>query len=269
MENSFCSMSIPEKNIQDELQAADPTLLTENESHSSFQTEQLKALAVMRDNLPEYIVESFVEAGFDTLDVISQIDTNPNSTLEEIQQFITREFMEDVRFKRGFGVTGQFKFLPGHQLQVNNFITKVKEETANSKKLKLRTKSKRTSTNTEILSNATSLKRKKIDLDLSLNPVPESINSIDEAFIQPENQGNVMAKIRQQIVRWQRQHSTDRVARLKEPQHFEVRVDVVGKDNLSLYIICNICGKRCILSTSNEHIFCQIGPDMLLSVLQR
>ena len=72
MENSsFYSMIIPEKSIQDESQASDPTLLTVNESNSSFQTEQLKALAVMKDNLPEYIVESFVEAGFDTLDIIS------------------------------------------------------------------------------------------------------------------------------------------------------------------------------------------------------
>ena len=172
MENSsFCSMNIPEKSIQDKSQATDPTLLTENESHSSFQTEQLKALAVMKDNLPEYIVDSFVEAGFDTLDIISQIDTNSNSTLEEIQQFITREFMEDVRFKQ---VTGQFKFLPGHQLQVNNFITKVKEEAKSKKLVKLCTKSKRSSTNTEILNIAASSKRKKIDLDSSLNPVPES-----------------------------------------------------------------------------------------------
>ena len=70
-----------------------PNLSTTKEC-SSLETEQLKALAMMKDNLPDYIVESFIEAGFDTLDVIAEIDTeNTNSTLEEIEQFITREFI--------------------------------------------------------------------------------------------------------------------------------------------------------------------------------
>ena len=130
-------MNISEKANQDNPQTTDPTLSSNNESHSGFQSEQLKALAMMKDNLPEYIVDSFTEAGFDTLDVISQIDT---SSVEEIEQFITREFV-DVRFKRGFGVNGQFKFLPGHRRQINNFITKVKGEVT-SKKLKFCPKSK-------------------------------------------------------------------------------------------------------------------------------
>ena len=110
----------------------DPNLSTLKEC-SSFETEQLKALAMMKDNLPDYIVESFIEAGFDTLDVIAEIDTeNTNFTLEEIEQFITREFMQDVRFQHSVSVTGHFKFLPGHQRQVNNFIKKVKEEVANN-----------------------------------------------------------------------------------------------------------------------------------------
>ena len=137
---------------------------------------------MMKDNLPDYIVESFIEAGFDILDVIAEIDTeNTNSTLEEIEQFITREFKEDVRFQRGISVTGHFKFLPGHRIQVNNFIKKVKEEVANKKmKIKFRTKSKRASISTEIQGFATSLKKQKLDLDSSVNPVSESANLTDE-----------------------------------------------------------------------------------------
>ena len=253
----FCSMNASEKTNKDNSQTTDhdPILSSNNESHGSFQSEQFKALALMKDNLPEYVIESFVEAGFDTLDVISQIDT---TGIEEIEQFITREFVDDVRFKQGFRVTGEF--LPGHRRQINNFIVKVNEEiNSYSKKLKFRQKSKRTSTTTEAQSSATNSKRKKIDhgLHSSLNSMSESINSVDDvvpSFIRPENQANIMAKIRQQIVKWQRQHNTDRVARLKETVHFDVKVDV-GKDNLSLSVICNICGKRCILSSSNKHIF--------------
>ena len=130
-------MDIAEEAIQDKSQDTElngPNLSTMKEC-SSFKTEQLKALAMMKDNLPGYIVESFIEAGFDTLDVTAEIDTeNTISTLEEIEQFITREFKENVRFQLGISVTGYFKFLPGHRRQVNNFI---KEEVAN-KKMKIK-----------------------------------------------------------------------------------------------------------------------------------
>ena len=109
-------------------------------------------------------------------EVISQTDT---PTLEEIEQFITRAFVKDVRFKCGFGVTGQFKFLPGHQRLINIFITKVKEEVT-SKILKWCAQSKRASTKTEIQSFDASLKRRKVDLDLSLSPVSESSSSTDD-----------------------------------------------------------------------------------------
>ena len=42
---------------------------------------------MMKDILPDYNVESFIEADFVTLDVIAEIDTeNTNFTLEEIEQ---------------------------------------------------------------------------------------------------------------------------------------------------------------------------------------
>ena len=65
-----------EKANQDKPQATDSTPSSNNESHSRFQSEQFRALAMMKDNSPEYIVDSFTEAGFDILDVISQTDTN-------------------------------------------------------------------------------------------------------------------------------------------------------------------------------------------------
>ena len=97
-------MDIAEEAIQDKSQDTElngPNLLTTKEC-SSFKTDQLKALAMMKDSLPDYIVESFIKAGFDThvvVNVIVEIDTeNTNSTLEETEQFITWEFMQDVRF---------------------------------------------------------------------------------------------------------------------------------------------------------------------------
>ena len=70
-------MDIPEEVIQDKSQDTElnaPNLSTTKEC-SSFETEQLKALAMMKDILPDYNDESFIEAGFVTLNVIAEIDT--------------------------------------------------------------------------------------------------------------------------------------------------------------------------------------------------
>lgn len=52
-----------------------------------------------------------------------------NQVIIEIEQFITDECKEDTRFKPGFGVSGHFKFLPGHRWRIINFINGLKQET--------------------------------------------------------------------------------------------------------------------------------------------
>ena len=47
----FCNMNIREKANQDKPQATDPILSSNNESHSWFQSEQFKALAMMKDKV--------------------------------------------------------------------------------------------------------------------------------------------------------------------------------------------------------------------------
>ena len=75
-----------------------------------------------------YVVDSFIATGFDTLEVNSEIDIN-NNGLDEIEQYVTAEYKEDSHFKQGFGVSGNFKFLPGHCRRIVNFIiTMVKQE---------------------------------------------------------------------------------------------------------------------------------------------
>ena len=87
----------------------------------------------MKEKLPKYVVDSFIAAGFDTLKVISEIDTSTDNDLLEIEQFITVECKEDTRFKPGFSITGHFKFLPGHRRRVNSFINGLKQEAVKNK----------------------------------------------------------------------------------------------------------------------------------------
>lgn len=63
-----------------------------------------------------------------------------------------------------------------------------------------------------------------------------------------------MAKLCQQITKWQRLQSLDKLRGLKESKDFSVNVNVKGDNNLSLSITCKICGKQCFLSCKGEHI---------------
>ena len=46
--------------------------------------EEDKALLAMKEMLPQYVVDSFIATGFDTLKVISEIDTTTDNDLVEI-----------------------------------------------------------------------------------------------------------------------------------------------------------------------------------------
>ena len=103
------------------------------EEASETASEEDQALIAMKEKLPGYVVNSFIATGFDTLKVISEIDTSMDNDLLEIEQFITVECKDDSRFKPGFGVTGHFKFLPGHRQRIVNFINSLKQKAAKNK----------------------------------------------------------------------------------------------------------------------------------------
>ena len=74
-----------------------------------------EAHLALKKELPDYVVDSFMTTGYDTLQVISRMDTrNPGNALEEVEQYISTEFIEDPCFQRGVTHCGTFKFLPGY-----------------------------------------------------------------------------------------------------------------------------------------------------------
>jgi len=206
-------------------------------------SEEAEAVMAMKEKLPKYVMDSFIAAGFDTLKVISEIDTSSDNDLQEIQQFITDECKKDTRFKPGFGVSGHFKFLPGHRRRIINFINGLKQEAA---KNKLKRPKQTTDNECPLV-----IETKKIKLESNL----ESTASTDQTTcINPEHQATIAAKIRQQVAKWQRSQNLDKLRELKEIKHFDVNVDVKGERDLSLSITCNICGSNCFLSHKNKHI---------------
>ena len=55
-----------------------------------------KSVMAMKEKLPQYVMDcfKFIATGFDTLEMISEIDTSSEYGLQEIEQFITNEHIE-------------------------------------------------------------------------------------------------------------------------------------------------------------------------------
>ena len=216
-------------------------------------SEEAEALQLMREKLPTYVTDSFIVTGFDTLKVISEMDC---SDFGEIERYITTEYEGDSRFKPGFTVSGNFKFLPGHRKRITNFVSSVKQELTK----KLLKRSKQQSTPHCVHPK----KRKCVDYQ---EPVPESLGESVEftkstvskakssGFVfKNENQVTIIAKIRQQTVKWQRKQTFNSLRGLKEHEHFTIHADRFDEDVFSLYITCNICGNITYLGCKNENI---------------
>lgn len=83
----------------------------------TYESQKQVAIKIMRTNLPEYVVNCFVAAGFDTLEVIADMDTSgePGNSLQLIEDFINNEHPGDTKFTHGTTAASTFKFPPGHR----------------------------------------------------------------------------------------------------------------------------------------------------------
>ena len=70
-----------------------------------------------------YVVKCLEIAGFDTLDVIAEMNVGnePGNSIEQIEQFIAEQFPDDPDYQKGK------KFHPGHQIRIQKFVEEVKQ----------------------------------------------------------------------------------------------------------------------------------------------
>jgi len=197
-----------------------------------------EALLALKSELPGYVVESLMTAGYDTLQVISKMNTskNPGNSLEEVEQYISTECIDDPRFRRGITNHGTFKFLPGHRQRITDFVEKIR------KSLDEEEKAKRLSLKRSI-SNAPSFKQKKT----------KSNTNFADKSTKPDDhltQAKAVAVVRQQICKWQRNeknpHHT-KICDLKENEDFEVKstaLDDSSSNKFRVYVYCKLCKKN-------------------------
>lgn len=98
---------------------------SKDDAHEDLSDESLvrEAVTMMRRNLPEYIVNRFVAAGYDTLDIIAEMDVSdkPGNSLQVIEEFIAREYPNDPQYTR-CSMAPSFKFPPGHRQRIAKFV---------------------------------------------------------------------------------------------------------------------------------------------------
>ena len=128
-----------------------------------IKSKEEEAHLALLSELPGYVVESFMATGYDTLKVISKMDTSnsPGNSLEEIEHFISTEFAEDPRFARGNTSKSVFKFLAGHRKRITEFVSQIKSNLEQEEKDK-RLKKKRQGDTSWIKSCAPATKAKQM-----------------------------------------------------------------------------------------------------------
>ena len=70
-----------------------------DETSSVKSTTEFDVLLLMKQRLPEYVVNCFLAAGFDVPEVISAMDIseNPGNSITQIESFIAKRYRGDPR----------------------------------------------------------------------------------------------------------------------------------------------------------------------------
>ena len=193
------------------------------------------ALVTLNEELPKYVVESFVCSGYDTLPVIAKMN---ESSIEEIEQFITEEFKEDPRFAQRINSKGIFKFLPGHRHRIADFISAIKLKFAQEQTTKRLGKRKRECD--EVQKKAVLKKH-----------AYSSAQSMQDTLIDVPDQKSVFESLRQQVAMWQREPKRAlKLKSLQENKDFEIKVNL-SQDSSSMNpsIVCKLCNHKYVLGT--------------------
>ena len=93
-----------------------------------YEAQQTGALLLMLSKIPEYIINCFVPAGFDTIGAIATMDVfgNPDNFLHVIEEFINRKHPNDPKFSFN-AKASTVEFPPGYRGIVKSFIHEVRK----------------------------------------------------------------------------------------------------------------------------------------------
>ena len=146
----------------------------------------------MTEKLPLYVVKCFEAAGFDTLEVIAEmnVSNDAGNSIEQIEHFISEQFPDDPDYQRGK------KFPPGHKIRIQKFVAEVKQNQPKKSQGKGRKGPLQGGVRNEFKKAKTAESR-------------------DESSSDDVDQVSGVVDIRRQIVKWQRVQKEPRLRELK------------------------------------------------------
>ena len=178
--------------------------------------------------LPEYVINCFLAAGYDSADTIASMEVSgPRNSIEVIEEFIDKHFRGNgAYYNNSLLAKHPFVFPPGHKVRIASFIAEVKNA------IKPSTKPKRE------VSCQRQPKRPRV----------ASHTSEDEA--EPSSMA-IVGQVRGSISRWVKSQSNDKLQNIKENEHFEVVVSK-GSNGPTVSVKCNACSKTFGLHKKNS-----------------
>ena len=187
----------------------------------------------MRKQLPEYIVNCFLAAGFDVPEVISAMDIsdNPGNSIAQIEVFIARKYNGDPRFSP-INPTVDFEFPPGHRVRICNFVRDIKERCKSNTESHACNRKGKHSVGKHSVEKRSQVKKPR----LTCTDDSETELSIT----------TVSNRIRRNVSAWIRKQTNPRLNNLQENVHFSIVVSHVPKDPCALTV-----SMRCIVCSTN------------------
>ena len=184
-------------------------------------------ISSLRSKLPQYIVNCFVTTGYDTIEVIKDLD---NQKLNDMEEFINKHFPKNEKYIHpDFDIC---LFPPGHRTRIIQVVKDIcSVSLANSRK-RIASKS------TTVIKPPKKVKKLTEDVDDEQTKL-----TLKECF----------TKVRNQIVKWQRKEQNKVIQRLTENQDYEIKI-CEGDLEPSISIMCIKCSKKCALGLKGQSI---------------
>ena len=184
----------------------------------------------MKQHLPQYIINCFLAAGYDTCGVIATmtVSSTPGNkdSIEEIQTYIVNECPDDLKYRHMENpAAGAAKFPPGHIILIKKFINYVKvQQTACPRKRK-----PESGTCTGV-SKRSKVKR----MSAPSTPLEDMYEYVCH-----------------NIVKWQRGQKPP-LSTLVEHKHYEIDLKVISDNDIKSCIVCKPCGNTIQLQYRSE-----------------
>ena len=214
---------------------------SDQEAEQSGSNTTCDVVILMKQRLPEYIVNCFMSSGYDEMEVISTMDTSDkeHNSIDKIEKFIQRKYANSAEHNPF--PSPALEFPPGHRIRICNFVKEVKElrESCRSDKNVRTGKRRKPESHPEY--NVPSEKKRQKHVE----------DSEKEADDQESNVLTVMGvskQVRSSLRKWMAKQQNDRLGQLHEGEHYSLQIIPKGTPGAFLVSMkCLACGTSVML----------------------